>query len=90
MKVEDIAIIIEDFAPISYQEDYDNSGLIVGSYDDKVAGVLLCIDVTEEIIDEESLEVKDLRLSNSLKFKFPKIKLENTKKIISLQTFNFF
>lgn len=52
MKVRDIAAVIEDFAPLSLQESYDNSGLIVGRYDDEVRGVLLAVDVTEEVIDE--------------------------------------
>lgn len=52
MKVKDITTVIEDFAPLAYQESYDNAGLIVGSYDDEVRGVLICLDSTEEIVDE--------------------------------------
>lgn len=52
MKVKDIAEAIEAFAPLSLQEDYDNSGLQVGSEDMEVSGVLLCLDVTERVLDE--------------------------------------
>ena len=52
MKVKDITSIIEDFAPLSYQESYDNSGLIVGNNNDEVTGVLICLDCIESILDE--------------------------------------
>ena len=52
MKVKDITNIIEDFAPLSYQESYDNSGLIVGNTNDEVTGVLICLDCIETILDE--------------------------------------
>ncbi len=40
------------FAPLPLQESYDNAGLQVGLYEAEVKGALLCLDVTEEIIDE--------------------------------------
>ena len=52
MKIKEITSIIEEFAPLSYQESYDNAGLIIGSLEDEVKGVLICLDSTEEIIDE--------------------------------------
>ncbi|MDE6697769.1 MAG: Nif3-like dinuclear metal center hexameric protein, partial [Muribaculaceae bacterium] len=52
MKVKDIAKAIEDFAPLSLKEDWDNPGLQVGDRDMEVTGVLLCLDVTEEILRE--------------------------------------
>ena len=56
MKVKDITDIIESFAPLSLQESYDNSGLVVGRPDDEVHGVLLAVDVTEEVLDEAERE----------------------------------
>jgi len=50
--VNDICRIMEDFAPLSYQETYDNAGLIIGSSDAVLTGILICLDVTESIIDE--------------------------------------
>lgn len=52
LKVRDIAAAIEEFAPKSLQESYDNSGLQVGNPEMDVSAVLLCLDVTEEILDE--------------------------------------
>ena len=53
MKIKDITACIEAFAPLSLQESYDNAGLIVGRYDDELTGgVLIAVDVTDEVIDE--------------------------------------
>lgn len=52
LKVKDIAKTIEDFAPTSLQESYDNTGLQIGDPEMKVSAVLLCLDVTEEILRE--------------------------------------
>lgn len=52
IKVKDIASAIEDFAPKSLQESYDNAGLQVGDPDMAVSAVLLCLDVTPEILEE--------------------------------------
>lgn len=52
MIVKDITTIIEEFAPLSYQESYDNSGLIVGNVHDEVTGILICLDCIEAILDE--------------------------------------
>ncbi|MDR2286022.1 MAG: Nif3-like dinuclear metal center hexameric protein [Prevotellaceae bacterium] len=50
--VKDIVSELEKLAPLSYQESYDNAGLIVGSLDMEANSALLCFDITEEIIDE--------------------------------------
>lgn len=50
--VNDLCILMEDFAPLSYQEDYDNAGLILGKREVELKGVLICLDVTEPVIDE--------------------------------------
>ncbi|MDE6741200.1 MAG: Nif3-like dinuclear metal center hexameric protein, partial [Muribaculaceae bacterium] len=52
LKVKDIAKAIEDFAPLRLKEDWDNPGLQVGDPEMGVTGVLLCLDVTEEILQE--------------------------------------
>ena len=52
MYLRDLTTCIEAFAPLSLQEDYDNSGLIIGRPESEVHGALLCIDVTEPIIEE--------------------------------------
>lgn len=52
MNISDIIHILEQAAPPSYQESYDNAGLLTGDAAWEVTGVLICLDSTEEIIDE--------------------------------------
>ena len=52
MTVKDITDLIEDFAPLSIQEGWDNSGLCIGSPDAPVSSVLLGLDCTPELVDE--------------------------------------
>ncbi|MBN4049777.1 Nif3-like dinuclear metal center hexameric protein, partial [Bacteroidales bacterium AH-315-N07] len=64
MKLRTITDYLETIAPLSLQEDYDNAGLIIGAADEKVSKVLLCLDCTEDII-EEAIEKKcDLVISH--------------------------
>jgi dinuclear metal center YbgI/SA1388 family protein len=50
--VKDIIAELERFAPLSYQESYDNAGLIVGDAGRAINSALLCFDITEDVIDE--------------------------------------
>lgn len=52
MKIKDITSFLELIAPLSYQESYDNSGLLVGDKEKNATGALLAIDVTEEVVNE--------------------------------------
>ncbi|MBR5013965.1 MAG: Nif3-like dinuclear metal center hexameric protein [Bacteroidales bacterium] len=52
MKVKDIIEVIEEFAPLSLQEGWDNSGLCIGSPEDPVTSVLFGLDCTPELVDE--------------------------------------
>lgn len=52
MTIQEIITEIENFAPLAYQEDYDNCGLITGQKTQNVTGALLTLDCTEEVIDE--------------------------------------
>ena len=60
MKVKDITDAIERFAPLEWQASYDNAGLSVGRPDDEVHGVLLAVDVTDEVMDEAEREGCDM------------------------------
>ena len=51
-KVKDVTKVIEEFAPLSIQEKWDNSGLCIGSPDLPVTSVLLGLDCTPELVDE--------------------------------------
>ncbi|MBY0245005.1 MAG: Nif3-like dinuclear metal center hexameric protein [Sphingobacteriaceae bacterium] len=52
MKLADLTSFLEEYAPLNYQEDYDNSGLIVGNPDMEVQSALVALDCTEAIVDE--------------------------------------
>ena len=52
MKIKEITNYLEKIAPLSYQESYDNSGLIVGNEDTIVSAALITLDCTEAIVDE--------------------------------------
>ncbi|MCM1005800.1 MAG: Nif3-like dinuclear metal center hexameric protein [Prevotella sp.] len=52
MTVAEIAAAIEEFAPRRLQESYDNAGLQVGDPQQTVSGVILCLDVTTDILNE--------------------------------------
>lgn len=52
MYLKDLTTCIEAFAPLSLQEDYDNSGLIIGRPENEVHGALLSVDITEPVIQE--------------------------------------
>ncbi len=52
MRLHDITTYLEEIAPLSLQESYDNSGLLIGSYDSKITKALISLDVTPEVVDE--------------------------------------
>ena len=52
MKAKEIIKVIEDFAPLSIQESWDNCGLCIGSPEDEVSSVLIGLDCTVELVDE--------------------------------------
>ena len=62
--VRDILSILEDFAPLSLQESYDNAGLICGNPEAEIHSVLLSTDITEEVIDEAVQGGHDLLISH--------------------------
>ncbi len=64
MLIREIAAVIEAFAPLAWQEDYDNAGLIVGRPEDEVHAALLAVDVTEEVLDEAEAKGCDLVITH--------------------------
>ena len=74
MKIREIIGALEHFAPLSLQDSYDNAGLQIGlTVEAESSGVLLCLDVTEEVIDEAKEKGCDLIVSHHpLMFRPPK------------------
>jgi dinuclear metal center YbgI/SA1388 family protein len=52
MKIKDIIVQLEEFAPRALQESYDNVGLLIGSEDTEIESALITLDVTEEVMEE--------------------------------------
>jgi len=52
MKLSLLTDYLESLAPLAYQEDYDNAGLIVGKPDQEVFQALISLDCTEAVVDE--------------------------------------
>ncbi len=52
IKIKDVTTFLESWAPRSYQESYDNSGLLTGDSSLEVKGILVSLDCTEEVVAE--------------------------------------
>jgi dinuclear metal center YbgI/SA1388 family protein len=52
MTVKAVTDILETLAPLSWAEDFDNVGLLVGDKNMEVSGVLVCLDSLENVVDE--------------------------------------
>jgi len=52
MLLKEVIRALEELAPPGLQESYDNSGLLLGDPEQAITGVLICLDSTEEIVDE--------------------------------------
>ena len=53
MKAKLVFDALEQYAPLPLQDSYDNAGLQIGlTAEQEVTGALLCLDVTEAVIDE--------------------------------------
>ena len=52
VKIKEVVSALERFAPLPLQEGFDNAGLQVGLTETEVSGALLCLDVTERVVDE--------------------------------------
>ncbi|GAB2576770.1 Nif3-like dinuclear metal center hexameric protein [Spirosoma areae] len=51
-QIRQLTTYLEAFAPLVYQEAYDNAGLITGDPATEITGVLVTLDATEAVVDE--------------------------------------
>ncbi|MBO5347951.1 MAG: Nif3-like dinuclear metal center hexameric protein [Lachnospiraceae bacterium] len=49
---EDVMQCLEDLSPVSFAEGWDNVGLLLGRREKVVDTVMLCVDVTEQVISQ--------------------------------------
>ncbi|MCJ7468031.1 MAG: Nif3-like dinuclear metal center hexameric protein [Maribacter sp.] len=52
MIIKEVTDILEELAPLTYAEDFDNVGLLVGDLNREVTGILVTLDTLEAVIDE--------------------------------------
>ncbi len=64
MKIKEMIRPLEEMAPISLQESYDNSGLLIGSPEDEIHGVLISLDLTDMVIEEAIMKKCNLIISH--------------------------
>ncbi len=51
-KIKTVTDFLENIAPLDLQEDYDNAGLITGSSEWEISGVICALDCTPEVVQE--------------------------------------
>lgn len=64
MILSEITAAIERFAPLSLQEGYDNAGLITGRPAMEITGAVVCLDASEEVLDEALAKGANLVVSH--------------------------
>ena len=52
MTINDVTTLLEEFAPLSYAEDFDNVGLLLGDATNDLTGILVTLDTLENVVDE--------------------------------------
>jgi len=52
MKIQTLINCLESIAPLSLQEDYDNSGLLIGNKNKEIQKALITLDITEDVLEE--------------------------------------
>ncbi len=51
MRLEEVYSALNEISPFEMQASWDNSGLILGSYDQEVTNIVLSIDIDEELLE---------------------------------------
>ena len=52
MQVADVLNLLDQWAPLAYSEEFDNTGLLVGSLNAEVTGIMVCLDALESVVQE--------------------------------------
>jgi len=52
MKIKKIYSFLNEISPFSLQEEWDNSGLLVGNFEDEVEKIYITLDLDEDLIDQ--------------------------------------
>lgn len=52
MKIKEVYSMIQEIAPFETCEPWDNSGLLCGSMENEVTGILCALDISQRVVDE--------------------------------------
>lgn len=63
-KIREVSDYLESWAPIDLQEEYDNAGLIVGNKNWEITGILISLDLTEDVVNEAITKGANLIISH--------------------------
>lgn len=85
MKIKNFLDILDQIAPFFLQAEYDNSGIQFADLDDDIHKILLCLDVTKEIIQEAIQANCNVILSHHPLFFHPIYKITKQDNPISYQ-----
>jgi len=64
MKLKDFCSYLDTAVPLSFQEEYDNSGLQIGLPEASISSAMVTVDVTEDVLDEAISKNCDLIISH--------------------------
>lgn len=64
MKIKELTSFLETVAPPSLQENYDNSGLLVGNPNDEIHKAIVCLDCIEAVVDEAIAKKADIIIAH--------------------------
>lgn len=64
MKVSQVYNFLNEYAPFSLQDSFDNSGLLVGDENATVKGICLSLDITNAVIEEAAKRKANLIVSH--------------------------
>ena len=52
VNIKQVTAFLEEKAPLAWQENYDNCGLLIGNSQELISNILVCLDVTEAVLEE--------------------------------------
>ncbi len=64
MKCKELTARLEALTPVSFAEDWDNVGLLLGRQDKEVSSILLAVDATEDVIRQAIEKGVDMLLTH--------------------------
>lgn len=62
--IKEILDFTETFAPLNTAMDFDNAGLLIGNENTSVSKVIVCLDITKQVVEEASEKNAQLIISH--------------------------